>query len=112
MNTRSSEFTVRRVLVALDASAHSLAALEMALDLAVVSKAELVGLFVEDAHLLRLAESPQARELLYPSAEQRPLTLASMEQRLRLRASRPGARWRPSQIQPRCNGPFAWCAAK
>lgn len=83
MNTRSSEFTVRRVLVALDASAHSLAALEMALDLAVVSKAELVGLFVEDAHLLRLAESPQAREVLYPSAQQLPLTLATMEQRLR-----------------------------
>ena len=83
MNPRSTEFTVRRVLVALDASAHSLAALEMALDLAVVAKAELVGLFVEDAQLLRLAESPQAREVLYPSAQQRPLTLATMEQRLR-----------------------------
>ncbi len=83
MNPRSTEFTVRRVLVALDASAHSLAALEMALDLAVVAKAELVGLFVEDANLLRLAESPQAREVLYPSAQQRPLTLATMEQRLR-----------------------------
>ena len=83
MNTRSSEFTVRRVLVALDASANSLAALEMAIDLAAVAKAELVGLFVEDARLLRLAGSPQAREVLYPSAKQQPLSFATMEQQLR-----------------------------
>lgn len=83
---RPGESAVRRILVALDASAHSMAALEMAIELAVAAKAELLGLFVEDAHLLRLAGSPQARELLYPSARQQPLSLAIMEQQLRTQA--------------------------
>jgi nucleotide-binding universal stress UspA family protein len=86
VNTRSSEFTVRRILVALDASAHSMAALEMAICFAASAKAELVGLFVEDIRLLSLADSPQAREVLYPSAQQQPLNLASMELRLRAQA--------------------------
>jgi nucleotide-binding universal stress UspA family protein len=86
VNTQSSEFTIHRVLVALDASAHSMAALEMAAGLAAVAKAELVGLFVEDTQLLHLAESPHAREMLYPSAQQQPLNLATMEQRLRAQA--------------------------
>lgn len=75
--------TIRRILVALDASVHSLAAVEAAVELAARLEAELLGLFVEDIELLRLAESPYARELLYPSAKEAPLSRATMESRLR-----------------------------
>ncbi len=54
---------IRRILVALDASPDSLAAAEAAAEMAALLSAELHGLFVEDAELLRLVESPLAREL-------------------------------------------------
>ncbi|MGB7837261.1 MAG: universal stress protein, partial [Terrimicrobiaceae bacterium] len=59
---------IRRILVALDASAHSRAALEAACELALGLDAELSGLFVEDINLLRLAQLPFASEISYPSA--------------------------------------------
>jgi K+-sensing histidine kinase KdpD len=52
--------TIRRILVALDASPDSLAALKTAADLARRMEAELMGLFVEDIELLRMADSPYA----------------------------------------------------
>lgn len=55
--------SIRRILVALDASPHSLAALESAADLAAAFKAELRGLFVEDINLIRLSDLPVAREV-------------------------------------------------
>ena len=79
---------IRRILVALDASPHSLAALEAAAALAANLQAELVGLFVEDADLLKLAELPFARELGLYSAASRPLDSAQMERQLRTRARR------------------------
>jgi nucleotide-binding universal stress UspA family protein len=86
MSTRNSEFVVRHVIVALDASAHSLAALCLATELAAEAKAELVGLFVEDARLLKLATSPRAQEVFYPSGKHQPLNTATMEQRLQAQA--------------------------
>ena len=68
MKEEARELVIRRILVALDASRHSLAALEAAAELAARLKAELVGLFVEDIDLLRLAGLPFAREIRYPSA--------------------------------------------
>ena len=53
---------VRRILVALDASPHSHAALEEAAALAKPLQAELAGVFVLDAELLRLSALPVARE--------------------------------------------------
>ncbi|HEU4678721.1 MAG TPA: universal stress protein [Terrimicrobiaceae bacterium] len=70
---------IRRILVALDASAHSRAALEAASDLASRFDAELTGLFVEDINLLRLAELPFAHEVTYPSARRRALDLEAVE---------------------------------
>lgn len=79
--------TIQRILVALDASTHSLAALEAAARLAGSLEAELIGLFVEDINLLRLAALPFAQELSWPSAAGRQLTEERMERDLRLRAS-------------------------
>jgi nucleotide-binding universal stress UspA family protein len=86
MNEREIEPTIRRILVALDASPHSQAALEAASDLADALKAELVGIFVEDVNLLHLAGLPFAREVGYPSGTERPLDSPSMERELRIQA--------------------------
>ena len=86
MNERELEPTIRRILVGLDASLHSLAALEAASELAGALKAELVGIFVEDVNLLHLAGLPFAREFRYLSRADRPLDSPSMERELRIQA--------------------------
>jgi K+-sensing histidine kinase KdpD len=48
MTTSENELTIKRILVALDASSHSNAALRMATELASQLDAELTGIFVED----------------------------------------------------------------
>lgn len=79
---------VRRILVALDASPHSNAALEEAAALAGSLQAELAGIFVVDAELLRLSALPAARETGLTSAQSRTLDPESMERALRLQAER------------------------
>jgi nucleotide-binding universal stress UspA family protein len=86
MNERELEPTIRRILVALDASLHSLAALEAASELADALKAELIGIFVEDVNLLRLAGLPFAREVGFLSGVDRPLDSPGMERALRIQA--------------------------
>jgi nucleotide-binding universal stress UspA family protein len=83
MSQTAPALVIRRILVALDASPHSLAALEASVQLAARIGAELVGLFVEDTALLRLAEIPCTRELLYFSVAGAPLTRESMESKFR-----------------------------
>lgn len=73
---------VRRVLVALDASPHSLAALQAAVDLAAARRLELLALFVEDLRLLQATALPFAREVGTFSGVARPLDLAETERRL------------------------------
>lgn len=85
---RSPDASIRRILVALDASVSSLAALEAAVALASRMEAELVGLFVEDVNLLNLAALPFAREIGFTSARRRRLGSAEMERSLRAQASR------------------------
>ncbi len=87
MGEANGEPAIRRILVALDASHHSLAALEAAAELAASLEAELQGLFVEDINLLRAAGSPVAREVQYPSATAVRLDLARMERALRAQAT-------------------------
>jgi nucleotide-binding universal stress UspA family protein len=77
---------IRRILVALDASPHSEAALEAAAALAARFQAELYGLFVEDVNLLRLAELPFTREVGIFSATQRELRTEEVERHLRIQA--------------------------
>jgi nucleotide-binding universal stress UspA family protein len=78
---------IRRILVALDASARSRCALESALSLAGQVQAEIEALFVEDINLLRLAQMPFAREVEYPSGSGRQIDPASMERMMKARAS-------------------------
>ena len=61
MREREAEFVVHRILVLLDASAHSLAELAATADLAAATEVELESLFVEDIKLVRLAGLPFAR---------------------------------------------------
>jgi nucleotide-binding universal stress UspA family protein len=68
-----------RILVALDASPRSLAALATASALAAELDAELAGLFVEDVNLQRLLALPFTRELCLLSGELRPFSRAEIE---------------------------------
>jgi nucleotide-binding universal stress UspA family protein len=79
---------IRRILVALDASPHSLAALDAATELAVNLGAELSGLFVEDVNLLRLAQLPFSKEMDFMTQSSRSLDRAYLERQLRVQASR------------------------
>ncbi len=79
---------IKRILAALDASTSSLNALHTAIDLAARFDAELLGLFVEDINLLRLAQLPFAREISLYSARPRPILPAEMELQLRTQATR------------------------
>jgi nucleotide-binding universal stress UspA family protein len=82
------ELIVRRILVAVDASPHSMAALQAAADLAARFQAELLGLFIEDVNLLRLAELPFAQEVGVFSATRRRMDTRRVERQLRAQASR------------------------
>ena len=86
MNQVSDEPKIRRILVALDGSDHSLAALEAAVELARGLKSEVEGLFVEDGRLLRMAALPIASECPYPYDTITRLDLARMERALRAQA--------------------------
>jgi nucleotide-binding universal stress UspA family protein len=87
VDENNQELIIRRILVALDASTHSLAALEAAAGLAASLQAELIGLFVEDENLVHLAGLPFAHEVRTPSAARQPMSSDKMEQELRLQAS-------------------------
>lgn len=79
---------VQRVLVALDASPSSLAALEAAARLAAWVGAELAGLYVEDEALLRGADLPLTRVVGSFSGQVRPLDRSGIERQLRAQAAR------------------------
>lgn len=80
MNTATPEPSAGgRILVALDASPRSSAALATAGALAVELDAELAGLFVEDINLQRLIALPFAREFCLLSGAMRPLSQAEIE---------------------------------
>lgn len=78
----------QRILVALDASPASLAALELAADLAERYQAELLGIYVEDIDLLRSAEIPFTREIGYYSGTSHKIDSHHIERELRAQARR------------------------
>jgi len=77
---------IRRILVALDASADSAAALEAAVALAARLEAELTGLFVEDIEVVRAAGLPFAREIRVFQHAPRSINAAELEAQLLARA--------------------------
>jgi nucleotide-binding universal stress UspA family protein len=79
---------IRRILIALDASPSSLAALKMAAELANRHQAELIGIYVEDINLLRSADLPFSREVGVYSAIARTLDKHQIESELRTQARR------------------------
>ncbi|MBI2312267.1 MAG: universal stress protein [Betaproteobacteria bacterium] len=85
--TVADDIVIRRILVALDTSRRGAAAVRAAAELAAAVQAELLGLFVEDINLLRLADLPFAREMGLHSAASRPLDFAAVEQALRAQAA-------------------------
>lgn len=94
------EFAPRRVVVALDASPGSLAALDAAADLAARVEAELLGVFVEDINLIRLAELPVTRNVSLAAGTEEPLRPAEVEAHMRDLATR--ARQALSAAASRC----------
>jgi len=110
VSKRKRKTAIRRILVAVDASPHSLAALEAAVDFAARMQAELMGLFVEDVQLLRLAESPDAREILLPSATIAPLERSAME--AKFRAHSEGARKALAAAAERARVPWSFRTAR
>lgn len=85
MSEEPPEFVLRRIVVAVDASAYSLAAIEAAAELAGRTQAEVLGLFVEDINLIRLARLPFAREVSRPAGIER--TLGDLEAEIRALAA-------------------------
>ena len=72
MSKLPGETAVGRILLALDSSAEAETAIEAAAALAAELRAELLGLFIENAELFRLAELPFAAEIaLGPPAVRR-----------------------------------------
>jgi nucleotide-binding universal stress UspA family protein len=80
--------SINRILVALDASAVNRSVLQAATTLAVNLDAELNALFIEDINLLRLAELPFAREIVYGSDTGRGINVADMERSMLMQTKR------------------------
>jgi nucleotide-binding universal stress UspA family protein len=103
------QLTIQRILVALDMSADSHAALEAATRLASMLKAEIVGLFVEDQDLLHMAKMPYAQEIRSPVAAKRKVETAGMEQQLRSHGQ--SASYHASRKGLMCRGRSRWLGA-
>lgn len=87
MTDQDDALSIQRIMVALDASHHSLAALDAAAELAAALKAHLEGVFVEDRRLLRMARHPVVREVRYPFVSTASLDPRRMRRELRAQAS-------------------------
>lgn len=84
---RPQTWSIRRILVALDASTNSREALATAVNLAETLRSEIHGIFVEDINLLRLAELPFAREIQFADNAFRQLEMDGLQRKLRSRAA-------------------------
>ena len=86
--TGPADIVIRRIIFALDAATESPDSLEAAAELAERLQAELVGLFVEDANLLRSAALPFVREINLASGQWQAFEPAAIERDMRARAAR------------------------
>ena len=99
MTTPPHETAFRRILLPLDSGTADSADLDAAIRLAARFHAEIVGIFIEDSDLMRLAALPFARETLPLSASTRRLDPADMARALRARAGMLRARLREQAMQ-------------
>ncbi len=88
MSEKERRLRVRRILLALDASSSDKATLAAAVELAARFQAELLGLFVEDADLFRLAGGSSVRAFDALLDAQHDLDSSQIERLLRAQASR------------------------
>ena len=88
MIDREGEFSVRRILVALDAAGEAPELIEAAAEMAGRLHAELLGLFVEDVNLLRSAALPFVRRMSPGSPTWKEFDTATMERELHAVATR------------------------
>ena len=79
MTPADAEFGVRRIIVALDGSAHASGAPETAAALAARLHAELEGVFVQDIDLARLAALPIGREIQFLTGRGRDFTADELD---------------------------------
>jgi nucleotide-binding universal stress UspA family protein len=87
MNEERRPVDVERIVVALDASPLSAAALRAAIELAALLNAEVEGLFVEDVTLLYLCELQSCREVGSRTAQFSRIDSPGMERQLRAQAT-------------------------
>lgn len=106
MNQESLGGAVQRILVALDASPDSLAAVEAAAELASGLDAEVVGLFVEEERLLRVGQLSVARELSVFASGPRDIGTRELRRQLRVLARRVEGNLR--QIAERSQVPWSF----
>lgn len=86
MNQQVKQLKIRNILVPLDYSPQSLAALHTAAHLAGAIGARVSGLYVEDADLLEVCRYPFAREILLQPAGSRRLEAEDVERDFRIQA--------------------------
>lgn len=87
MNREAVSERAERIVVALDASPQSVAALRAAAELATLMEADVEGLFIEDINLLYLCGLPFGREVGSYTARVRRLETSEMERQLRVLAA-------------------------
>jgi len=83
---KSGSYAIRSIAVGIDCSPHSMASLKTAAELAARMHAELLGIFVEDINLLRMAELPFSQEIRIYSPKPENLDTAELERLLRMQA--------------------------
>lgn len=86
MTGESKRITIKRISVAIDCSPHSRASLNAAAEIAGLLHAELLGIFVEDINLLRMAELPFSQEIHIHTARFEPLDPLKLKRLLKLQA--------------------------
>ncbi len=104
MEEPGREHGIRRILVALDPSQHSRAALEAGARMAARLDAELLGLFVEDVNVRRLTELPFVQEVGFFTASCRQVETQELSRQLRVQAGRVRRRFtgRTRNLGTRC----------
>lgn len=86
MSEESPPTALKHILVALDASPHSRAALDAAVKVAAAFEAEVHGLFVEDEALLRAAQLPFSHEVRAYTTSPKQLSNRRVQRQMRYQA--------------------------